>query len=134
MALGQPVLTGVVAPVEECCLVAPRVPVGALDDASTAAFHAADNVADFSVPLKHQPGAGGNWARFGNGVDQQAAIRDALTSDAAAFRVNYVDGVASDTSFRVVTDVGRVVGSNGERSIRVVVGNDGRIGTASPVK
>ncbi len=114
--------------------VAPRVTVGALDDASGAAFRAADNVADFSVPLKHQPGAGGNYARFAEGVDQQSAIRAALTSDAATFRVNYVNGVASDTSFRVVTDVGQIVGSNGQTSIRVVVGNDGQIWTAFPVK
>ncbi len=72
----------------------PRYPyatnaIGALDDASSAAFRAADNVTDFRVPLKHQPGAAGNWSRFGQGVDQQAAIREALTSDAATFRPNY---------------------------------------------
>lgn len=132
--MGLPVLADVVAPENGCCLVAPRVAVGALDDASTAAFRAADNVGDFAVPLKHQPGAGGNWSRFAEGVDQQAAIREALTSDAATFRLNYVNNVASDSSLRVVTDLGRVVGSNGETSLRIVVGSDGRIWTAFPVK
>lgn len=108
--------------------------LGALEDASSAAFRAADNVADFRVPLKHQPGAAGNWSRFGQGVDQQAAIREALMSDAATFRPNYVSGVLSDDSFRVVTDLGRPIGANGETAIRVVVGTDGTIWTAFPVK
>jgi hypothetical protein len=71
---------------------------GALDDASSAAFRAADNVSDFSVGLKHQPWASGGWNKFAEGVDQSAVIREALTSDAATFRPNYVGGVLSEDS------------------------------------
>jgi RHS repeat-associated protein len=108
--------------------------LGALDDASSAAFRAANNVSDFTVGLKHQPWASGGWNRFAVGVDQSAVIREALTSNTATFRPNYVGGVLSEDSFRVVTDLGQVIGTNGETAIRVVVGNDGTIWTAFPVK
>jgi hypothetical protein len=42
--------------------VAPQT-VGALDDASRAALRTADNVDDFTVPLKHQPWVSGNRGR-----------------------------------------------------------------------
>ena len=69
-------------------LVAPRVPVGALDDATQAAFRAADNVGAFAVKPKHLPGAGGRWNQFAQGVDPYAAIEDALRSGNARFMPN----------------------------------------------
>lgn len=110
-------------------LSAPRVPVGALDDASQAAFRAADNIDDFTVPLKHQPWASGNYARFADDVDQQGLIAQALRSEGAMFLPNNRPG-----SFRVAYDFGQVIGTRGETALRVVVGNDGRIWTAFPVK
>ncbi|WP_161965993.1 RHS repeat domain-containing protein [Steroidobacter cummioxidans] len=101
----------------------------ALREASSAAFRAADDVAAFRVPVKHLPGAGGRYAKFGEGVDPQGAIAEALRSPNAVFSPNNVD-----ESFRVVTDLGRAVGSRGETALRVVVGNDGKIWTAFPVK
>jgi exosome complex RNA-binding protein Rrp4 len=38
-----------------------------------------------------------------------------------------------DDSFRVVTDLGREVGSKGQTSVRVIVGNNGKIWNAFPV-
>lgn len=109
--------------------VAARGAGSALREASGAAFRAADDVAAFRVPAKHLPGAGGRYAKFGDGVDPHGAIAEALRSPNAVFSPNNVDG-----SFRVMTDLGRAVGSRGETAIRVVVGNDGKIWTAFPVK
>ncbi|MGB8659237.1 MAG: hypothetical protein WCD34_02350, partial [Candidatus Acidiferrum sp.] len=99
-----------------------------LRDASEAAFKAAQE--DFQVPLKHLPGAGGNWAKFASDVDPKAVVREALTSPNAKFLPNGTD----PNSFRVVTDLGKVVGSKGETAVRVVVDFSGKIWTALPVK
>jgi hypothetical protein len=109
-----------------------RASVGLGDDAlapRSIAFRAADNVDDFTVPLKHEPWASGNYARFAEGVDQHALIREALRSDGAMFLPNNRAG-----SFRVLYDFGRPIGTRGETGLRVVVGNDGRIWTAFPLK
>lgn len=103
--------------------------IGALDDASRAAFRAADNVGDFTVPLKHQPWAGGNYGKFADGLDQRGLISEALRSDGAMFLQNNRAG-----SFRVLYDFGRPIGTRGETGLRVIVGDDGRIWTAFPVK
>jgi len=108
--------------------------LGMLENASTAAFRAADNVDDFSVAAKHQPWAGGNYSKFDWGLDQQAVIREALTSDSASFLPNYIGAALSEDSFRVVVDLGRTIGTRGETAIRIVLGTDGRIWTAFPVK
>jgi hypothetical protein len=108
--------------------------LGMLENASTAAFRAADNVGDFSVAAKHQPWAGGNYSKFDWGLDQQAVIREALTSDSASFLPNYIGAALSEDSFRVVVDLGRTIGTRGETAIRIVLGTDGRIWTAFPVK
>jgi RHS repeat-associated protein len=101
----------------------------ALAEASAAAFRAADNVRSFTVPRKHQPWAGGGWAKFDASVDQHALIEEALRSDRALFRPN-----SRPDSYRLTYDAGRTVGTSGESAIRVVVGNDGSIWTAFPVK
>ena len=103
--------------------------VGGLRGAAAAAAKAADAVEDFAVPAKHLSGAGGRWAKFADGVDAHSAIRDALRSSGALFRSNNVDG-----AFRVEAQLGRVIGTRGETAIRVIVGNDGRIWTAFPIK
>jgi hypothetical protein len=103
--------------------------MGALEGASSAAFRAADRVGEFSVPLKHLPDAAGRYAKFAQGTNPSALIKEALSSNSAKFLPNDVAG-----SFRIVTDMGRVVGTRGETSLRVVVGQDGKIWTAFPVK
>jgi RHS repeat-associated protein len=110
-------------------------PEGATEDAGLlaeipgATAKATESAPSFAVPLKHLPGAGGDWAKFAEGVDPNAAIGEALQSPEAVFAGN---GVA--TSFRVISNLGRVVGSRGETSIRVVVDLTGRIITAFPVR
>jgi len=105
-------------------------PGSILDDASRAAFDAADNVGSFSVKPKHLPGGGGKYNKFDYGVDPNAAIREALTSDAAQFLPN----PNLPNTFRVVTDLGRPIGTKGQTSIRVIVGMDGQVINAFPVK
>ena len=102
---------------------------GALSDASKAAFKAADRADDFTVPLKHQPGARGGQGVFAEGVDQTATIWEALRSPDAMFRPNN-----RPLSVRVTTDLGYKVGSRGQTSVRVVVGLNGKIWTAFPVR
>ncbi|HZD22401.1 MAG TPA: hypothetical protein VE569_03220 [Acidimicrobiia bacterium] len=96
--------------------LAPRA-ASALEDASQAAFRAADNIDDFAVPLKHQPWASGSYARFTEGVDQQRLIARALRSDGAMFLPNNRPG-----SFRVVYDFGQTIGTRGETALPIVVG------------
>jgi hypothetical protein len=103
--------------------------VSALEDASGAAFRAAERVGEFSVPLKHLPDAAGRWAKFAEGTNPNALIREALSSPYAKFLPNSVE-----SSYKVVTDLGRVVGTNGETRLRVIIGQDGKIWTAFPVK
>ena len=101
-----------------------------LDDASQAAYKAADYVDDFSVSNKHLLDAGGTWQKFATN-DKSVInnwIKDALNSPNAQFLPNNIDG-----SYRIVTDLGYTVGSKGETTIRVVIGADGKIWTAFPV-
>jgi RHS repeat-associated protein len=95
--------------------------------ASRAAFRAAEEVSSFRVPLKHLPGAGGNWAKFAEGVDPHGAIAQALRSAGARFLPN------SETSFKVIADLGTAVGSKGQTGVRVIVDFTGRIISAFPV-
>jgi hypothetical protein len=59
--------------------------VGALEDASSAAFKAADDIDGFTVGNKHLPGAAGKWNKFQAGVDPKAVIEEALRSPNAHF-------------------------------------------------
>ena len=103
----------------------------ALADASNSAFRAADNAGDWTVSAKHLFGAAGRWAKFAQGADPQAAVQDALRSPSATFLPNLSGGPGS---FIVRTDLGYVIGSNGQTALRIVVSSDGRIITAFPVK
>ena len=102
----------------------------ALQTASRAASKAAKTASEFKVSAKHLPGAGGNFAKFAEGVNIGDAIKTALTSDAAKLLPNG-DKI---NSFVVIADMGTQVGSKGETSLKVVVGNDGKIWTAYPTK
>jgi RHS repeat-associated protein len=109
-----------------------RAAAGAADEglaaASNAAFKAADSVDSFVIPAKHLPGAGGRYAKFAAGTDAKAAIADALRSGEAVFLSNGGRG------FRIVANLGRQVGSRGETGVRVILGFDGKIWTAFPVR
>lgn len=58
----------------------------------------------------------------------RAIVSEALKKSDANFLPNNVEG-----SFRVVTNLGRVIGSKGQTSVRVIVGNNGKIWNAFPV-
>jgi hypothetical protein len=103
-----------------------------LASVSETAYRAADNVDSWTVKARHLPGAGGTYSKFAYGVDPNAAVADALRSPDATFRPNPNQNIPA--SFIVQSDVGFVVGSNGQTSVRVVVSRSGTIITAFPVK
>jgi hypothetical protein len=84
----------------------------------------------FKVALKHLPGAGGTHAKFAAGVDIQAVVAQALRAEGAFFKAN----PSIPGTFRVVADLGMVIGSKGETAIRVIVKYPGRVITAFPVR
>lgn len=98
--------------------------------ASEAATTAADHVEDFVVPLKHLSTAGGNYGKFAAGVDAHEVIEEALRSAQATFMRNPSD---PENSFRVITNLGRVIGTKGQTAIRIIVDYSGKIWTAFPV-
>ena len=91
--------------------------------------NAAQDAPQFSVSAKRLFGAAGNWAKFAQGVDARAAIQEAITSPVRILMGNAGRG----DSFRVITDLGRTIGSASETGIRTVIGIDGKIWTAFPV-
>lgn len=107
---------------------AEKIGVTAISNASRTAFKAASLADGFVVPLKHLSTAGGRYARFSANAEPIALIKEALQSDAARFLPNNRPG-----SFSVITDLGRVIGTKGQTSIKIVVGEDGKIWTAYPV-
>jgi hypothetical protein len=99
-----------------------------LQRASSAAFKAAANAESFAAGAKHLAGAGGRWAKFAEGVNPNALLREALSSPNARFLPNDAG------SFRVVTDLGRAIGTRGETGIRAVVDFEGHVVTWFPVR
>jgi|WetSurSiteA1Bulk_404760.scaffolds.fasta_scaffold64734_2 hypothetical protein len=89
---------------------------------------AANNADSFSVSWKHLAGARGGWSKFAPSVNPNDALREALQADNAQFGINDI------TSFRVTTNLGRVVGSRGETSIRAIVDFNGQVVTWFPVQ
>ena len=86
MALGQPVLADVVAPVEECCLVAP----GSADDFVNLASDARSS----HILDGHRAGAGLGKSEF------PAGWSDELT-------LNHVSGIATDPNFTWIQQTGK---------------------------
>jgi hypothetical protein len=103
---------------------------GALENASEAAFQAADNADDWTVSAKHLAGSGGNYSQFAAGTDPNALAADGLRSPDAQFYPNASGG----ERFVVKADLGQVIGTRGETWIKIVVANDGQIITAYPIK
>ncbi|WP_370389326.1 hypothetical protein [Snodgrassella alvi] len=105
---------------------------GALDNASKTAFDAAkNNVTTWTPKDKHMVGTIANRsAQFNtnNVSDIQNLVKEALNSPNAKFIPNNVDG-----SFRVVVDMNKPIGTKGQTSIRIIIGNDRKIWNAFPV-
>ncbi len=109
-----------------------KLPKGStLKDASNAAFKAARNIHKFKVSNKHLKSAGGNYRKFATDSksDVNKIIKAALTSKNARFLPNN-----QPNSYRVITDLGKKIGTKGETKVQVIIGVDGKIWTAYPVK
>jgi hypothetical protein len=108
-----------------------RIVTGALNDSSDAAFQAADDVGSWTPKNKHIL-SGGSQSKGRFITDDTDAIRslvsEGLNSPNAMFLPNALEG-----SFRVVTDMGRVIGVKGQTFLRTIVGLDGKVINSFPV-
>ena len=98
--------------------------------ASNAAFKAANKVSKFKVPAKHLSNAGGRYNKFASTSQSQIQswIVKALKSKNAVFYPN------DSGSYYIVTNMGKVIGTKGEKLLKVVFDTSGKIWTAYPVK
>jgi hypothetical protein len=103
---------------------APRAGASALEDASQAANKAAEG--PINISKKHLAGAGGRYNKLAEGVEVDSVVREALRSPNGMFRPNPGGG------YRIDTDLGRVIGQGGRRTVRTIVSEDGRVITAFP--
>lgn len=99
-----------------------------LRSASEALGVAAKNADNFVVGNKHLASAGGNYAKFAEGINPNAILREALSSPNARIYPN--DGA----SFKIIADVGRQVGTKGQTAVRAIVDYSGHVVTWFPVK
>ncbi len=110
----------------------PNSKIGALNDASKTAFEATKNHINIWAPKdKYLLGTTARKsAQFNtaNIENVRGSVKEALTSPNAEFMVNN-----GDNSFRVVTDMGRVIGTKKQTVIRISIGSDGKIWNAFPV-
>jgi hypothetical protein len=82
------------------------------------------------VSAKHLPDAGGRYNKWAPGVDINSTVAGVLRSRGASFLPN----AGNDGRFIVQMDVGTTVGTKGQTAVKVVVGYDGNVITAYPVK
>ncbi|MFP1814092.1 RHS repeat-associated core domain-containing protein, partial [Lonsdalea quercina] len=103
-----------------------------LEESSDTAFDSAkSSVSDWTPKDKHMEGSTAKRAAQFNTNDVEdvrGIVRESLNSPNAQFYPNNQDG-----SFRVVTDLGRQIGTKGQTRVRVIVGDDGKIWNAFPV-
>lgn len=103
----------------------------AILDASKAASKATENIDSFIVSNKHLSGAGGNWSKFNtnNPNEVNIIVKDALESQNAQFLSN-----SHPNSYKIITDMEKTIGTNGETKVQIIIGADGKIWTAYPIK
>ncbi|WP_241649429.1 hypothetical protein [Rosenbergiella collisarenosi] len=110
----------------------PNSKIGALNDASKTAFEATKNhINIWAQKYKYLLGTTARKsAQFNtaNIENVRGLVKEALTSPNAKFMVNN-----EDNSFRVVADMGRVIGTKKQTAIRISIGSDGKIWNAFPV-
>ncbi|MFF7098513.1 hypothetical protein ACFY9A_40060 [Streptomyces rubradiris] len=94
--------------------------VGKIDQASKIAFKAAEEPSKIFVKDKHLSTSVGRWVKFNSAskTEVQSWVAEALKSKNAVFLPN------KDTSFKMIVDMGRPIGTKGETGIRVMVGDD----------
>jgi RHS repeat-associated protein len=90
---------------------------------------AINKVGQFTVSAKHLLGAGGGYAKFNTA--NMSTIRSWITT-ALRSRSNFQ--VNSRDSYYIVYNMGKVIGTNGEKCIKVVFTVAGKIITSYPVK
>lgn len=104
----------------------------AIDNASKTAFNSAKNdVASWTPKDKHIIGTSASRsAQFNtNNLEKiRTLVKDALNSPSALFLPN-----SQPSSFRVVADLGKLIGTKQQTSVRIIVGEDGKIWNAFPV-
>ena len=93
------------------------------------AERAINNVSDFYVSQKHLLGAGGNYSQFL--TDDMDVIRRWITT-ALRNGTNFITN--SSDSYSLIYNLGEIIGTNGEQSIKVVFSVAGKIITAYPIK
>ena len=98
--------------------------------ASRAALKAAKYIKNFKVSAKHLSNARGRYAKFATKSQSQVQswVSQALKSSKATFHPN------GSNSYYIITDMGKAIGTKGERFIKVVFDAAGKIWTAFPVK
>jgi len=100
--------------------------------ASKAAFKAANNVGSIFIKNKHLNLGAGNFAKFAT-TDINTArswVQQALRSPNAQFLPN----PQIPNTFQIITNLGAAIGTKGQTSIRAVVGFDGKVINAFPVR
>ena len=99
--------------------------------ASIAANRAIEQINSFSVSAKHLADSGGRYAKFI--TNSMEVIRqwvvEALSSSEGIIYPN-----TTDNSYYIITDMGREIGTKGERFLKVVFDSAGKIWTAFPVQ
>ncbi|MFE3633525.1 hypothetical protein [Streptomyces sp. NPDC059168] len=104
--------------------------VSKIDKASKIAFEAAKTPSKIFVKNKHLSSSVGKWAKFdSDSIPQiQSWVAEALKSKNATFLPN------GETSFKMIVDLGRPIGTKGETGIRIMVGEDGVVFNCFPEK
>ena len=87
-------------------------------------------IRNFTVSKKHLSYAGGKWSKFN--TTNQNTIRDWIRK--AVLKGKPIPNGNRKDSFIIVYKIGKVIGKNGERFIKVVYDKAGNIWTAFPTK
>lgn len=98
----------------------------------TAIKQAIKKVSKFSVSNKHLSNAGGRYRKFNTTSKSKVNkwIKEALQSKNISFSINN----NKKLSFVITANLGKKIGTKGEKKIKIVIGWDGKIWTAYPIK
>ena len=104
----------------------------AIEKASEAAFNAAGDVESIFIKSKHLDMGAGRFAKFNTSDIGEARriVQEGLRAPNALFLPN----PNLSNTFRVQTNLGKVIGTRGQTSVRVIVGFDGKVINAFPIK
>jgi len=110
-----------------------NAPLGsALQKASSASFKAADDIGSWIPKNKHILG-GGSQSKAKFNTDDIGEIRNIVQNILRSPDVKFLPNPNIPGSFRAIGNVGKPIGINGQKSVRVIVGSDGKVINAFPV-